>query len=49
MSDKVWILGCSMENEELLFLHLKISSIMGNRDWYMKASFDKANILLVRR
>ena len=45
MSDKIWILGpCSLENEELFVSTFKeISSIMGDRDWYMKASFDKAN------
>jgi 2-dehydro-3-deoxyphosphooctonate aldolase (KDO 8-P synthase) len=46
MTNKVWILGpCSMESEELFLASLrKISSIMGPQDeWYMKASFDKAN------
>lgn len=44
--NKVWILGpCSMESEELFFTTLsKISNIMEVDDeWYMKASFDKAN------
>ena len=42
---KTWILGpCSIENERL-FLEVfeKVSTIMSGRDWYMKASFDKAN------
>ena len=46
MTNKVWILGpCSMESEELFLTSLqKISSIMSPQDeWYMKASFDKAN------
>jgi 2-dehydro-3-deoxyphosphooctonate aldolase (KDO 8-P synthase) len=46
MTNKVWILGpCSMETEELFFASLqKISSVMSPQDeWYMKASFDKAN------
>jgi len=45
MKDKVWILGpCSLESEETyltVFDHL--SKLMSGRDWYMKASFDKAN------
>ena len=44
--NKVWILGpCSMENENLFFHCLDyISSIMEPDDnWFMKASFDKAN------
>jgi 2-dehydro-3-deoxyphosphooctonate aldolase (KDO 8-P synthase) len=44
--EKVWILGpCSLENRDLFFECLeKINSIMANGDnWYMKASFDKAN------
>jgi len=42
---KVWILGpCSMENREFyLSTGRKIQSFMGDRDWYYKASFDKAN------
>jgi 2-dehydro-3-deoxyphosphooctonate aldolase (KDO 8-P synthase) len=43
---KVWILGpCSMESEELFITTLsKINNIMDPKDeWYMKASFDKAN------
>ena len=46
MSNKIWILGpCSMENSDLFLGTLeKINSIMTeNDDWYMKASFDKAN------
>tara|TARA_R100000808_G_C2155305_1_gene167415 strand:- start:9987 stop:10784 length:798 start_codon:yes stop_codon:yes gene_type:complete len=45
MSNKVWILGpCSIENEELYFsTYEKLASFMGDRDWYYKASFDKAN------
>ena len=45
MNKKVWILGpCSMENEELYTeTFKKLSSFMGDRDWYYKASFDKAN------
>jgi len=46
MSNKVWILGpCSMENSDLFLGTLeKINSVMTeNDDWYMKASFDKAN------
>lgn len=44
--NKVWILGpCSMESEELFITTLsKINNIMDPKDeWYMKASFDKAN------
>jgi 2-dehydro-3-deoxyphosphooctonate aldolase (KDO 8-P synthase) len=44
--DKVWILGpCSLESEDLFFSVLKeVNSIMSPTDqWYMKASFDKAN------
>jgi len=45
MTDKVWILGpCSLENEELFVETFSVlSKIMNGRDWYMKASFDKAN------
>jgi len=46
MKNKVWILGpCSMENKELFLDTLgTINSIMATDDeWYMKASFDKAN------
>jgi 2-dehydro-3-deoxyphosphooctonate aldolase (KDO 8-P synthase) len=46
MKNKVWILGpCSMENRELFLNTLsKINSIMSpGEEWYMKASFDKAN------
>ena len=46
MKNKVWILGpCSMENRELFLNTLsKINSIMSpDEEWYMKASFDKAN------
>ena len=44
--NKVWILGpCSMESKRLFLDSLKkIDSIMSPADeWYMKASFDKAN------
>jgi 2-dehydro-3-deoxyphosphooctonate aldolase (KDO 8-P synthase) len=43
--DKVWILGpCSMENRELYFSTFsEINNLMDGRDWYYKASFDKAN------
>lgn len=46
MKSKVWILGpCSMESEELFLSSLgAINSKMSpDDDWYMKASFDKAN------
>lgn len=46
MKNKVWILGpCSMESRELFLETLsKINSIMDEADeWFMKASFDKAN------
>lgn len=46
MKNKVWILGpCSMESQELFLNTLeKIDSVMETSDeWYMKASFDKAN------
>lgn len=45
MSDKVWILGpCSMECEENYLLCAdKLSELMEGRNWYYKASFDKAN------
>lgn len=45
MSNKTWILGpCSLESEDIFFETFnKISSLMTNKDWYMKASFDKAN------
>lgn len=45
MEDKVWILGpCSMEDGAVFWNSLsKISQIMAGRNWYMKASFDKAN------
>lgn len=44
--DKTWILGpCSLESRDLFFECLDtINSIMSpDDDWYMKASFDKAN------
>ena len=45
MKNKIWILGpCSLENEEIFlktFNHL--SEVMSGKEWYMKASFDKAN------
>ena len=43
---KIWILGpCSIESEDLFFECLvSISSLMEpDEEWYMKASFDKAN------
>lgn len=45
MSDKVWILGpCVLENTDFFFNCLaEINTIMDGKDWYMKASFDKAN------
>ena len=46
MKDKVWILGpCSLENKNLFFECVeKINDVMDQKDnWYMKASFDKAN------
>ena len=46
MKNKIWILGpCSMESKELFLECLdKINSTMSTTDeWYMKASFDKAN------
>lgn len=46
MKDKVWILGpCSLENKDLFFECVeKINDVMDQKDnWYMKASFDKAN------
>ena len=45
MSDKVCILGpCVLENTDFFFNCLaEINTIMDGKDWYMKASFDKAN------
>ncbi len=46
MKDKVWILGpCSLENRKVFMSTLdEINSCMNEDDnWYMKASFDKAN------
>jgi len=45
MKNKVWILGpCSLENERVFLETLNhLSDIMNGREWYMKASFDKAN------
>lgn len=45
MQEKVWILGpCSIEDDDLFINTMNIiSDIMGQKDWYMKASFDKAN------
>ena len=42
---KLWILGpCSMESEEnFLNVFNTLAPIMKGRDWYLKASFDKAN------
>ena len=44
MSDKVWILGpCALEGRDFFFeCTREIISIMGDRDWYMKASFDSS-------
>ena len=43
--DKVWILGpCSMESKEFyLETARELNKIMDGRNWYYKASFDKAN------
>jgi 2-dehydro-3-deoxyphosphooctonate aldolase (KDO 8-P synthase) len=40
-----WILGpCSLESRDLFFsVGLNIAAVMDGRDWYYKASFDKAN------
>jgi 2-dehydro-3-deoxyphosphooctonate aldolase (KDO 8-P synthase) len=46
MKNKVWIFGpCSLESRDLFSECIKtIDSIMDSEDdWYMKASFDKAN------
>jgi len=46
MSNKVWLLGpCALDFKDMFFqVAEKISSIMNSKDeWYMKASFDKAN------
>lgn len=45
MPDTIWIVGpCSMENETIyLQTAEQLSKIMEGRDWYYKASFDKAN------
>lgn len=45
MTSKTWILGpCSMENEEtFLEVYSKLKPLLKNKDWYLKASFDKAN------
>ena len=42
---KVWILGpCSMENRDFyLETARELYKIMDGKDWYYKASFDKAN------
>ena len=44
-SEKVWILGpCSMESEEnFTKVHDTLVPLMSGKDWYLKASFDKAN------
>ena len=41
----VWIIGpCSMESKDFYFrTALEMSKILQGRDWYYKASFDKAN------
>lgn len=43
--DNVWILGpCSMENEKLYIETAEyLREIMKGKNWYYKASFDKAN------
>jgi len=45
MKNKVWILGpCSLEGRDLFINTLSaIEPIMRGKQWYMKASFDKAN------
>lgn len=45
MSSKVWLLGpCSIENEEIFSkVHSKLKPLLKDEDWYLKASFDKAN------
>ena len=46
MKNKVWILGpCAMESEEVFLQSAEsINNVMSDTDeWYMKASFDKAN------
>jgi len=45
MENKVWILGpCSLESRDLFINTLSvIDNIMIDKEWYMKASFDKAN------
>lgn len=42
---KTWILGpCSLENEEMYIdIGTKLSKIMRGKNWFYKASFDKAN------
>ena len=42
---KTWILGpCSIETEELYFsIGKELIPLMNDKDWYYKASFDKAN------
>jgi len=44
-NEKTWVLGpCSIENRENYFAAAKeLNQIMTGRDWYLKASFDKAN------
>ena len=41
----IWILGpCSLENSETFFKTLEhLNTVLGDRNWYMKSSFDKAN------
>lgn len=45
MKKNIWILGpCSIENEKIYLGTAEILyEIMENREWYFKASFDKAN------
>ncbi|MBO66935.1 MAG: 3-deoxy-8-phosphooctulonate synthase [Acidiferrobacteraceae bacterium] len=41
----IWILGpCSLESDETFFKALdQLNMMLGERNWYMKSSFDKAN------
>ncbi len=43
--ETTWVLGpCSIENRENYFTAAdELVRVMGGRDWYLKASFDKAN------
>lgn len=44
-NETIWILGpCAVESEEVYINTAKhLYEFMGNRDWYYKSSFDKAN------